>query len=170
MKEKDLVYSREELCGFTFDTVALARLGDLYNVHCQIGAIEAFARDLRKNGGFLFFREHYPSKHNKIYNGTNVFWCPDRMEEAFPMFSAERTHFCEGLLEAEEGSSMELSDNLLLNSTLKKREKATRALEAQGKTQGPRITYHYKGQPGIGFRKSYLRFIQGYLDGPDVPD
>ena len=39
LREKDLVFSRDERCGFTFDTVALAQLGDLYNVKCQIKAI-----------------------------------------------------------------------------------------------------------------------------------
>ena len=49
---------------------------------------------------FLFFPEHHPSKQdNKIYHGTHVFWCADRMNEALPMLSAERMHFCKGFSE-----------------------------------------------------------------------
>ena len=170
LRQKDLVFSRDERCGFKFDTVALAGLGDLHNVQCQIEEIGAFARELRKNRGFFFFRERYPGKQNKIYDRTHVFWCPDRMVEALPMFSAERMHFCEDLSEPREQIWMRISDERLLESILKKRKEATGVLETQGQTCGPRITYHYKGQPGTRFRKSHSRFVIGCLNGPDIPD
>lgn len=140
LREKDLVFFRDERCGFTFDAVALARLGDLYNVQCQVEEIETFARDLRKNGGFVFFREHYPGKHNKVYNGTHVFWCPGRMEEALPMLSAELMHFYAEFPEAIVPYWMKIPDDGLLDSNLKKRKEATEVLETQGETRGPRIT------------------------------
>lgn len=49
LREKDPVFSRDERCGFKFDTVALARGGNLHSVQNRIADIEAFARDLRKN-------------------------------------------------------------------------------------------------------------------------
>ena len=168
LREKDLVFSRDEQCGFTFDTVALAKWGNLQSVQCQIEDIEAFARGLRKNGGFFFFRERYPGKQkNKIYNGTHVFWCPDRMKEALPMLSAERMYFCEEFSEPGERSRTELSDNRLLDHVLAKRNEATRAI----KTRGPRITYHYKGKvygngfesPGDSIRQN---FVDPHLTGP----
>ena len=133
LREKDLVFSRDEQCGFTFDTVALAKWGNLQSVQCQIEDIEAFAHGLRKNGGFFFFRERYPGKQkNKIYNGTHVFWCPDRMKEALPMLSAERMHFCEEFSEPGERSRTELSDNRLQDHVLGKRNEATRAMKTGG--------------------------------------
>ena len=85
------------------------------------------------------------------------------------MLSADRMHFCEDLSEPGERGSMKMSDNWLLDSILKKRKEVTRVLEAQGETRGPRIPYHYKGQPGIRLRNSHSRFVQGHLNGPDIP-
>ena len=170
LREKDLVFSRDERCGFTFDTVALAKWGNLQSIQCQIEDIEEFARDLRKNGGFFFFRERYPGKqNNKIYNGTHVFWCPDRMKEALPVLSAERMHFCEDFSEPGERSSVKMADNWLMDSSLKKRKEATRDLKTQGQTRGPRITYHYKGQPGIRFRTSHSGYVKVYGNGLESP-
>ena len=163
LREKDLVFSRDERCGFMFDTVALATYGNLHQVQYQIADIEAFARDLRKNGGFFFFRERYPrKKNNKIFNGTHVLWCPDRMKEALPMLSAERMHFCEEFSEAGERSWTELSDNRLLDHVLEKRNEAKRAK----KIRGPRTTYHYKGMVLIdnGFESPGGRIRQNFVD------
>ena len=52
LREKDIAFSREKQCGFRFDTVTLAGLGDLHNVQSQTEEIEAFARDSRKGGDF----------------------------------------------------------------------------------------------------------------------
>lgn len=49
LREKDLVFSRDERCGFKFDAVALVRGGGLHDFQGQIEDIEAFARDLRRN-------------------------------------------------------------------------------------------------------------------------
>ena len=161
LREKDLVFSRDERCGFTFDTVALAKRGDLKSVQCQIEDIEAFARGLRKNGGFFFFRERYPGgQTNKVYNGTHVFWCPDRMKEALPTLSAKRMDFSEDFPEPGE-RSLERS---MLESILKKRKEATRVLGTQRRTRGPRITYHYKGEP------EFSGFAIEYIDGRVSPD
>ena len=159
LREKDLVFSRDERCSFTFDTVALAERGDLQSVQWQMGKIEVFARDLRKNGGFFFFREYSPDKlSNKIYDGTHVFWCPDRMKEALPMLSVERMNFCEEFSDAGERGGR---DDRLLSDILEKRKEATELW----KTGGPRITYHYKGEPGRRERQTGSRYVTDYGNG-----
>lgn len=165
LREKDLVFSRDGRCGFSFDTVALARVGDLHNVQRQIEEIEVFARNLRKNGGFFFFREHYPGEQNKIYNGTHVFSCPDRMEEALPMLSVDRMHFCEDYSEAGERHQMvETVDGFRLESVLKERKEAAQFLKTEEQTRGPRITYHYKKHYVDG--QICKDFVDPHLTGP----
>ena len=150
--------------------LSLSGLGDLHNVQCQIQEIEAFARNLRNKGGFFFFREHYPGKQNKIYNGTHVSWCPDRMEEALPMLSAERMHFSEDFREDGGRRWMKISHRRLLDIRSGKTKETTGYLEDEGQTPEPRITYHYRGKPGIRFRRSHSIFATYYLNEPDVPD
>jgi len=102
LKEKGLVFPRDERYSFSFDSVSLAQERDLDGVQDKIKKIEDFARDLRSNGGFFFFRESYSccddepengeyigsrrDKVNKIYNGTHVFRCNDSINKALPKF------------------------------------------------------------------------------------
>ncbi|KAL9613084.1 MAG: hypothetical protein Q9167_002341 [Letrouitia subvulpina] len=155
LKEKRLIFSCDERCNFAFDTVALSRYRDLRSVQFQIQRIEEFARDLRRRGGFFFFRESCPHRvGNKIYNGTHVFRCENGMKEALPRFSAKRKNFCEEIPEIIPPWGHDREDQLL-REIMEKREEATEREERSsnyvyGENHlDPCVIYHYKGLPTL---------------------
>jgi hypothetical protein len=92
LKEKRLVFPDDGRYHFPFDLTALARSSDLNAAHQEIDQMEKFCRDLRKRGGFFFFRESDMQGRNKIWNGSDVFTLPDGGPLPFP---------CEGQTEDE---------------------------------------------------------------------
>lgn len=160
LKEKGLVFARDERCSFSFDTASLAGRRRIASVQYVIRMIEDFARDLREKGGFFFFRESYNdrSENNKIYNGTHVFMCEDGkckdgkredgMSLALPILSADRTNFCEEIPEIRP--FWETRDKASLRIILDKRKEASEMIlrpSVYGNNLEPSVTYHYDGEP-----------------------
>jgi hypothetical protein len=77
LKKKCLVFPDDGRCIFPFDIITLARSLDLNTAHQKIDQMESFCRDLRKEGGFFFFRESDMQGGNKIWNGLDIFTLPD---------------------------------------------------------------------------------------------
>ncbi|KAG8530501.1 uncharacterized protein KY384_005004 [Bacidia gigantensis] len=157
LKEKRLIFSRDERCSFGFDTVALLTPRDLQYTQLRIEEIEEFARNLRKTGGFFFFREASFGRGNKIYNGTHVFRCEDGLREALPRLSAKHKNFCEDF-PVVRPPWREDDEVQSLNNMVNKREEATRLQEISTKLVynhshlDPSVLYHFKGSP-ISFER-----------------
>jgi hypothetical protein len=77
LKEKRLVFPDDGRYHFPFDLTALARSSDLNAAHQEIDPMEKFCRDLRKRGGFFFFRESDMQGGNKIWSGSDIFTLSD---------------------------------------------------------------------------------------------
>jgi hypothetical protein len=92
LKDKRLIFPRDERVSFSFDMVTLRDRDGLKDLKYHIKRIEEFARHLRVEGGFFFFRESYGhiSSCNKIYNGAETFFCADGMKEALPQLLRNR--------------------------------------------------------------------------------
>jgi hypothetical protein len=101
LKERYLIFPRDERYSFTFNTASLAQQPGLVSVQ-KIRRIEDFAKNLRDKGGFFFFHESYrvddkdkEKGENKIFNGTTVFRRPDATSTALPEFSLDGMCFKE---------------------------------------------------------------------------
>jgi hypothetical protein len=84
LKEKRLGFAVDGRYPFPFDIVNLADSSDLNAAHQKIDQMEKFGRDLRKKGGFIFFRESDMQGGNKIWNGSDIFTLPDKFPLPFP--------------------------------------------------------------------------------------
>jgi hypothetical protein len=157
LKEKGLVFSRDERCCFTFDNVTL-QARDIRHFQDTFKKIEKFARDLLEKGGFFFFRESYSDGSdkgdNKIFNGIQVFRCPDGMNEALPKCSAGS--FSEELTDTTERHFEELfsGSQLPLRGIFDKRKAASEEIERLADIKygnghrEPFVSYHYKREQG----------------------
>ncbi|KAK0724228.1 hypothetical protein B0H67DRAFT_480549 [Lasiosphaeris hirsuta] len=147
LKEKHFIFAHDERCRFTFDIGTLASLGDLRSVESVFEAIGQFARDLRTQGGFFFFRESYDTDGlgllNKIYNGTNVFSCSDGFREALPRISETGKSFSEEIAEVPPPWG-DQGDERLLRVVLEARKEASKW---GCRDPNLHVTYHYKGEP-----------------------
>jgi hypothetical protein len=87
LKEKSLIFADDGRYEFSFDLVNLARnnfgLDRLEEAKSRVGQMEQFDRDIRKSGGFFFFRESDLQGGNKIYNGSDVFTLTDNQTLPF---------------------------------------------------------------------------------------
>jgi hypothetical protein len=77
LKGKGLLFSRDERCEFPFDIDTLSNSSSFDVAKKRIENMEKFCRDLRKEGGFFFFRESDMRGGNRVWNGTDVFLLPD---------------------------------------------------------------------------------------------
>lgn len=155
LKKKRLVFARDERYSFAFDNFAIASYqrsskGHLDELEHRIKELEDFVRKLRKKGGFFFFRESYGFLHdynNKVYNGTHVFRCKDRMNEALPIYSNSRRDFCENNLEEDPQYEDDDGDDTFIRIAWEKRMEMTESIEgiAHGteKPLEPCLTYYY---------------------------
>ncbi|EPE25312.1 hypothetical protein GLAREA_01224 [Glarea lozoyensis ATCC 20868] len=104
LKEKGIIFARDERCSFTFDLASLTNKDDGYDCFpgsfrgggnpsvllAEIERVERFSDELRSKGGFFFFRESYLSDkdfRNKVYNGKHVIRCRDNRRHALPKLS-----------------------------------------------------------------------------------
>jgi len=175
LKEKGLVFARDERCSFTFDNFSLAGEPDLQNVQFVVENIKNFALDLRARGGFFFFRESYTDSRkgdNKIYNGTHVFRCKDGMIEVLPHLLKERNNFSEA---PEIRPREETRYGAWLRRTWDERKKKSQELEHINRlTYGddfldPCVTYHYEGQPVSFERETHSERVTMDSNGFDQP-
>jgi hypothetical protein len=110
LKEKGVLFARDERCSFTFDLASLTNKDDGYDCFsggfrgggsksvllAEIERVERFSDELRSKGGFFFFRESYLSDkdfRNKVYNGKHVIRCRDNRRHALPKLSGKGRQF-----------------------------------------------------------------------------
>jgi hypothetical protein len=77
LKEKRLTFPDDGRYNFPFDIVTLASSLDLNAAQQKIDQMEEFCKELRKEGGFFFFRDSDMQGGNKIWNGSDIFTLPD---------------------------------------------------------------------------------------------
>jgi hypothetical protein len=103
LKEKRLVFPNDERYKFPFDLVTLAKHSDLNAAHQKINQMEEFSRDLRKRGGFFFFRDSDMQGGNKIWNGSDIFTLLDNFPLPFPLEGQTEDKMLEHLRLMERG-------------------------------------------------------------------
>ena len=98
LQENNFIFAPDERCRFVFDMGALVSIRSIGSVKAVFNSVGEFARNLRVQGGFFFFREaHNDGKvENRIFNGTEVFTCGDDIEEALPTISQLGESFSKG--------------------------------------------------------------------------
>jgi len=102
LKEKRLFFPDDGRRNFPFDITSLAYSSDLNAAHQKIGQIGGFCRDLRKRGGFFFFRESDMRGGNKIWNGSDIFTLRDDYPLPFPSRGSTEENMLERLRSIEQ--------------------------------------------------------------------
>lgn len=141
LKETKLIFAPDERCRFVFDMGTLAPLRGVESVKSVSEYVAKFARDLRAQGGFFFFRESHDDfmVKNRIFNGTEVITCGDGFQEALPMLSDSRNSFSGEIREDAPWGNLKLKQRL----EARKEEESWLASDLSNL----HATYHYVGEP-----------------------